>query len=330
MGDSMDIMNIFNNSDEITIEDIESKKFNLTNKEMEQINLAKRIRKIVQLRNFKIDITAHSRNTNKILYDFIEACGFTVRSFIISYLGAIQPYCIERNQNEEYDKTIRCIIDPTYKIPLYIKIEFKQHEECLISFHENHFTKLSMYKNQISEYIVLFADSMVQMSPESKIDVRFSVTLYRGVEKFNIEGFGYNLKDNIVKCEASVVENEFNRYTKETIKRYLNNRVFEKNNFNYLKVSFTSYGVDSLNKLSMLVDYFLSGISLTQERCVCMHAINHTIGEILKRSDGIQCLEIFYQRLNCMQSNKIEYIRELIREVLPDESANQFRITEEL
>lgn len=329
MGDNVGMMNIFSNSDEVVVDDIESKKFNLTNREMEQINLAKRIRKVVQLRNFKIDTTAHSRNTNKILYNFIEACGFTVRSFIISYLGAIQPYCIERNQSEEYDKTIRCIIDPTYKIPLYIKIEFKQHEECLVSFHENHFTKLSMYKNQMSEYIVLFADSISQLDPETKIDVRFSVTLYRGMEKFNIEGFGFNLKDNIIKCESSIIENEFNRYTKETIKKYLNNRVFEKKEFNYLKVSFTSYGVDSLNKLSMLTDFLLSGISLTQERCACVHAINHTIGELLKRSDGIQCLEIFYQRLNYIQSNKVEYVKELIREVLPDGSANQSRITEE-
>lgn len=307
----MEYMNLFS---EQTIEDKESRIYNLTNSELEQINLANRIRKVVLSRNFKIDDSPHSRNTNKVLYDYIEACGFTVRNFIISYLGSIQPYCIQRNHAEEYDKGIRCIIDPTYKIPLYLKIDFTQHDECLISFHENHFTKLTKFKYESGKYVVLFADDIRKL--DNDLGIRFTTVLYRGMEKFNIEGYGYNIKDNVIKCEMSIIEDQFNGYVKEILQLYINTNA--RNTFKYLKVSFTSYGLDSMNKLSLLIDYYLSGISSTQEKSICMYAINHTIIEIQKRSDGRHCLEIFNNRLKYIQSNKLTYVKELLLEVLSD------------
>lgn len=59
---------------------------NLTNKELQQINLAKRIRQVVTSKNFTVDESYHRNGTNRILYDFVRLFGMTPYSFALEYI----------------------------------------------------------------------------------------------------------------------------------------------------------------------------------------------------------------------------------------------------
>ena len=101
------------------------------------INVCRRIRKIAKLERVRLDEEEHRSRLNKHLFEYIEYCGLDKLEFIKQYLSNLQPYMIERRKDQESVETFVCVIDNLYRISVYIKIDTKQFEEIIVSFHEN-------------------------------------------------------------------------------------------------------------------------------------------------------------------------------------------------
>lgn len=310
MGDIMKEMDLFGSgvlSGDII--DRQSTAINLTNKEMQQVNLAKRIRKVVQSRNFKIDETEHYHNTNKILYSFLRACGFTPYSFVIDYLGSVQPFYLEIDEGQSYGRAIKCIIDPTYKIPLYVKIDFTQHNECLISFHENQFTRQSRFERKIDKYVVVIPDQII----DTGLQPLYKVNIYRGMESLEVSGNCTPIKDDLVKVRHKDFLDVYEDYLVEKL-----NKLWFFDDIESLSpedFSFTTYGSDRLYDLSMLFDYYLSGIDVTSKR-VCVNLISGIVYDMSKDNKGIEDLQLFLDRTKYIDSSNKYVLTEHLERIL--------------
>ena len=101
------------------------------------INVCKKLRNLAKLDRIKLDETEHRSGLNKHLFDYIEYCGHDVLEFVKQYLSNLQPYMIERRKDQEPEKSFICVVDNLYRVSVYIKVNAKQFEEVVVSFHED-------------------------------------------------------------------------------------------------------------------------------------------------------------------------------------------------
>lgn len=101
------------------------------------IKVCKKLRNLAKLDRIVLDETEHRSGLNKHLFDYIEYCGKDVLEFVKQYLSNLQPYMIERRKDQEPDNAFICVVDNLYRVSVYIKVNAKQFEEVIVSFHED-------------------------------------------------------------------------------------------------------------------------------------------------------------------------------------------------
>lgn len=257
--------------------------FQLTGAESEIVNLCNKIRKIALTGNIQIDGSKHRHSDNKHLFPFIEMCGFTVKSFITSYLSSIQPYMIIRDSSQDFfDKDVKCIVDISYKVPLYIKINFKQHNEFVISFHEDQ--NRHRYKNigkSTNKYSVLISDIFSEHLPADHVFEEFKVTISKGFIKLNITSRGVLVKsNNVYKVYTQDLNDEINRSYNNVLKSIFNTDTYDLLTTTKLdNITFTSYGEHKLNKISILIDAIASNKYIIEKNFL-LSELNHLLHEL--------------------------------------------------
>ena len=165
------------------------------------IKVCKKIRSLAQLDRVVLDSSTHRSGLNQHLFDYIEYCGLDTLTFIKGYLSNLQPYMIQRRKDQEAFSSFVCVIDNLYKISVYIKMDTKQFEEIIISFHEDNKrgiarpNRIQGYSN--TQYVPIFADSILsKIENENKYVLK--VIAQRGLLTLPLEIAGFQCKDIFV------------------------------------------------------------------------------------------------------------------------------------
>ena len=241
----------------LTYADAESKGI-----DMSMIAACKKIRGLAKLDRLTLDESQHRSGLNKHLFDYIEYCGLDVLGFIKQYLSNLQPYMLERRKDQEPEKSFICVIDNLYRVSLYIKVDNKQFEEVVVSFHENNIrgvakdNSLAVKKNE-SRLVPVFADMIgSKVHGENKYIVK--VLMQRGLKILPLDLPAVSCQD-VFLVERRMINMQFIEYCNDYIKDLYTSDLdldFDKIEvFSMLQqISFTSYGNDTFSSISLLID----------------------------------------------------------------------------
>jgi hypothetical protein len=168
---------------------------------------------------------------------------------------------IERKQDQEKLKTFYCVLDNLYKISVYIKVDSKQFEEIVISFHEDNKRGVAktnrLIKIDNEKYVPIFADEICsKISGENKYIVK--AFFQRGMKILPIELPAVKYQDIFI-VEKKAINQQFISYCNDYIRDLYTsdlNLDFDKIEvFSMLQqISFTSYGNDTFSSISLLID----------------------------------------------------------------------------
>ena len=225
------------------------------------IAICRKIRRLAKLDRLLLDESLHRFPQNKHLFDYINFCGKDVLEFIKEYLSNIQPYMITRNQKQEPDKHFICVIDNQYAVSLYIKLNATQHEEVVVSFHENHIRGIAkqnrLLQTQRNQLVPVFAES-VQVHVENTNNYVVRVLVQRGMLILPLSISAQKCADVFLTYKSNI-DTELINYCNEYLRDLYTSDLeldFDKIElFSILQqISFTSYGRDIFSSLSLLVD----------------------------------------------------------------------------
>lgn len=270
----------------------------LTNEDLEQLNLCLKIRRIASSKDLKLDTSVHKVTFNTYILDFIKAVGLEPLDFIRDYLRSIQPYMIRRDRNQEITKNTRCIIDFTYYIPFYIKVDMTQFNELIVSFHED-YNRKDFSINKTQEYYLLITDKKLERSPEEQV---FSSTIPRGFMFLNYRSFSYILDHNCVK----VRKNDLDTFISGTVIELLNTFV-ESDKFDIINsdISFTSYGDHILNNISLVVDLIMSNSKNKRFTLAASTTLLDLLSQLEQMTDSENLKRILINRFSTRNLNKL-------------------------
>lgn len=239
---------------EPTYEDLENNGIDTSH-----IKVCKRIRNIAKLDRVTLDETEHRSGLNKHLFDYIKYCGLDVLEYVKQYLQNIQPYMIERRKDQEKQDTFICVVDKLYRISVYIKVDSKQFEEIIVSFHEDNKRGVAKTNDLIKidnqKYVPVFADCILSKSDDNYV---VKVLVQRGMKILPLEMPAKKCKDVFIVSKAGI-EQQFISYCNDYIRDLYTsdlNLDFDKIEvFTMLQqISFTSYGRDTFSSISLLID----------------------------------------------------------------------------
>ena len=239
--------------EELTYNDLETRGVDIS-----MIAVCKKIRKLARLDRLTIDYTEHRSGLNKHLFDYIEYCGINISDFIKQYLLNLQPYMLERRKDQEQDKSFICVLDNLYLVSLYIKLNQKQFEEVVVSFHESNkrgVARTNLARFDLQKYVPVFADCILSEA-EGKYCVK--VLVQRGLKILPISIMGVKCQDVFV-VEKRAINEQFvqycNEYVRELYASDLDLDFGQITVFSALQqISFTSYGKDTFSTFSILID----------------------------------------------------------------------------
>lgn len=208
-----------------------------------------------------MDESGHRSGLNQHLFEYIEYCGLDTLTFIKRHLTNLQPYMIQRGKDQEPFKSYICVIDNLYKVSVYIKIDSKQFEEIIVSFHEDNKRGIAR-TNRIQrytgdKYVPVFADCVLSRT-ENENRYVVKVMAQRGMLELPIEIAGFKCKDIFVVNRRSIdliFISYCNDYIKDLYTSDLDLDYDKIEVFSVLQqLSFTSYGRDTFSSISILID----------------------------------------------------------------------------
>lgn len=125
-------------------------------KDIFTVNVARLIRRLARLDRIRMDMSRHQHSASDHLFDYLEYCGWTVLDYV-------------------------CVIDDMYAISLYIKLDTRQYDEVIVSFHESAqgmFARSNRFRVKSWRYVPVIAEEVKAYVPETNKRV---ITLWVGM-----------------------------------------------------------------------------------------------------------------------------------------------------
>lgn len=249
--------------EELTLAEVENMKVDLS-----MVHVCAKIRKLAKLDRISLDESTHHSGLNKHLLSYLDFCSIDRLTFIKQYLSNLQPFMLVPKHEQEKQDGFICIIDNMYRIGLYIKLNSQKNEEVIISFHEDNKRGIAISNHLIvrsnpNEYVAVFERGYTGYSPTQRL-VSADILMQRGLLTLPLPVAGYKYQ-NVLIVRRSALEAPFveycNNYLQEVYTSDLNLDFSRIKVFSYLQqISFTSYGKDTFETLSLLID------------CLCLQA----------------------------------------------------------
>lgn len=238
----------------------------------DSVNVARLIRRLARLDRIRMDMNRHQHSASDHLFDYLEYCGWSVLDYVKKYLQNIQPYMIIRNKSQEPNENYVCVIDDMYAISLYIKLDTRQYDEVIVSFHESAqgmFARSNRFRVKSWRYVPVIAEEVKAYVPETNKRV-ITLWVMRGLvcKECTVtatqEG-NYFLADYLaIEAQLVSVVNEYMYNIQENLKEKefeLDNEIYNKEVIyftNSQQLSITSYGRDIVSTISLLIDHSLT------------------------------------------------------------------------
>lgn len=276
------------------VKEVDSKINTLTDSEREIIKICKKIRLYAATGRVNLEKveTAHTSGSDNLhLKRFVEMCGISFREFVLQYLCYLQPFQLELDKDQQFGKYVRCIIDLSYNISLYLKIEFSG-EVIVISFHENQRKKNKKYA--FRQNGLTFAFSKTNAAIGDTILTTFKIV--HGFLVFEPELFCKVVDIDLVKFNLEDMSNELLRFVNVKVDNLLESED-RLDVFNSLKeVSVTSFGETILNDISVLVDSLMTRGLSSSKRGLLLTALNNKMFELLALPNSEDYVEALNER----------------------------------
>lgn len=263
------------------------------------INTCKKIRMFVHTGRVTIDDSEHSASDNKHLEKFLALCGKTYREVILTYLANLQPFQLIKDKSQEYQKSVTCIIDLSYCLVLYIKINFTSTDAIVVSFHENQLQKNVKYCKKSTD--LNYAIIRTEAEPGSFIYA--NVVIPRGLITLKLELLCVVVSHDLVKINMANVNSACIRYANNKISELVQKdmKIFS----SMKEVTFTSYGGSKLNDISVLVDKICFGKNDNEERSELIEVLNIQLRELLTLPDSQDYLEALAEKYSIKLGNAV-------------------------
>lgn len=241
---------------ELTYNDIQQNGIDIT-----IIRVCKEIRQLAKLDRISLDEAEHRNRLSKHLYDYIEYYSLDMLAFIKQYLSNLQPYMIERKTDQKKIKSFYCVIDNLYRVSVYVKADATQHEEVIVSFHEDNQCGTAksneLIKYHLQKYVPIFAESVLDRVPD-KNKYFVSALFQKGLAVLPLELSAAKCQDVFI-VEKKSINLQFVSYCNEYIRDLYTSDLqldFDKiEAFSMLQqIPFTAYGRDTFSSISILID----------------------------------------------------------------------------
>lgn len=319
-------------SEEISYEDLEKYRIRT-----DTIAVCRKIRNLAKLDRIVLDDSEHRSGLNKHLFKYIEYCGYDILDYIKQYLSNLQPYMIERNKSQEATEHFICVIDNLYRVSVYIKINTKQFEEVVVSFHENNIRGIAktndIIKNDIERYVVVFADCLLgKVSDENKYIVK--VFIQRGMKVLPLELPAVKCKDVFV-VQKNVINQAFVGYCNEYIRDlYTSNLNLDFDSievFSILQqISFTSYGKDTFSSISLLIDSLCVQTDFNSKSLADMALVVYVSNLKLTDEQSKELLDLLKEKFKVTSIKEIDLILERVEANLALNYRNERNLSESI
>lgn len=228
------------------------------------INECKKIRRYALEGNIQIDTSAHksNRGANIHLFKLIEACGISLRTFILSYLSVLQPYSLEDFQENNVDNHI-WLVDVGYKIQLVIKVnEQNKRAPVVVSFHESNMKgKYVPDRKDFSDKLcAVIVDDVKQLPNGYAVDY----TIQRGFIRLQVDSTTTYYNNGIALVEYKDIKHIYDSSIRLAVQQ-MQNIYYDGNKVNSPvfvrsidtnRISFMSNGFASVNNIFMLIDLY--------------------------------------------------------------------------
>lgn len=234
----------------------------LSDKDKQQINLQKRLFKIASDPRTKLDFRQHRNSKNLNLLKFIEFCKADSESYVKSYLRQVQPFMIVLDKNRSNKSSgFSCVIDSSYKIPLWIEVQESASGSCIISFHEVERYSKSLDNLWLSQKRLLMLPDNCNACSIGERGI-FKVTVLRGMKSFQLDLRGKRLSEQVIEVDKrhyeDVLLNHCNVMLDEIVESVDAGLDGIPDVKNVKQLSYTSYGDTVANEVSFLLDMLVS------------------------------------------------------------------------
>lgn len=229
----------------------------LLSSDRELLNLRKKLRSVAQSRNLKIDESQHHDSNNLGLKVFLESCGVDFKNFVKEYLLNVQPFMIHLDTDRSRSSSdFSCIIDPAYRMPLWVELYSTQFKEQIISFHE-----LNWYSNKYNALYkkqdkLLCIPQNIALCGVGEV-APFTISVQKGLCRLDLIVYGTRVSEECIKVDYASYNTalmaECNRLLDSALQcAPVNALRFSEEN----QVSFTSYGTQIQNEISLILDLY--------------------------------------------------------------------------
>jgi len=278
----------------------------LTMQEKQTVNLWKKVTALSKSPRTAFRFEEYQHSNIMGLFKFMDFCGIPRQKFIRSYLYQLQPFMIHLPEaNSSKQDKFACIIDSSYRTPLWIEVIYKQCSEAVVSFHEMNRQDCSL------DSLGYYPDDQIICVPNSSLktlstgDFRyFNISVLKGFNSFELKVYGIKITNTFIRVKREEYERKLLLKVNEQLEEILHSVRQETADFpDFSKeksLSFTSFGEDLAMTVSMLLDLYLTSkdgsvssvLSVKAQQLASLPNSEPVINELLKHIEQAYKLDL--------------------------------------
>ena len=292
---------------------------------MSMVKVCKEIRKLAKLDRIQLDESVHRSGLNKHLYSYIAYCGMDVKNYIKEYLSNLQPFMLERFPSQEPDGNYICVLDHTYRVSFYIKLDKTFGKEVIVSFHENNKRGIARENNMIQNkpdlLVPVFAEEICA-KVEGSAREEIKIFVQRGMLLLPIRVMGEKCENGLYIVNEQDIEtpiiDQCNQYLRDLYTSELDLEALDQVElFSVLhQISFTSYGNTVFSNMSLLIDNLAMQKSTVGKKAADFALITYVAHLSIDENQVKELVELLDEKYQVRSQRGIDLILERVKDGL--------------
>ena len=225
------------------------------------VDVCRKIRRLAKLDRIEIEKASLENSQNETMLKYVEYCGAGVYDYFKRCLSNLQPFMIEKTEENVSEASLLCTLDNAYKVTLAVRKGFDAAERVIIAFYvetANVPVKSSDFAQKENDRLVpVFTDCVIDINPANFITT-IKVFVQKGMMTLPIQTEGLHCGDVFIVKEQDI-GSRLTDYCVQYIRDLYTSNVeldYDSIGFeNVLKQTTVSfYGEDTFLAVSLLID----------------------------------------------------------------------------